>query len=63
VQHGSDAAGAVLCAGAGGVDLHVVDDAASHGSASMLCTCRTMLVLPELDPPLTTITLGVTVRT
>jgi hypothetical protein len=37
--------------------------AASHGSARMPYTCSTMLVLPELDPPLTTITLGATVRT
>ena len=37
--------------------------AASHGSGSMPCSWRTMLVLPELDPPLTTITLGTTVRT
>jgi hypothetical protein len=36
---------------------------ASHGSASMPCSWRTMLVLPELDPPLITITLGTTVRT
>jgi hypothetical protein len=38
-------------------------EAGGHGSTSMPCTCRTMLVFPELDPPLTTITTGVTVRT
>jgi hypothetical protein len=29
----------------------------------MPCSWRTMLVLPELDPPFTTITLGATART